>query len=42
MADRGEGVAAPNQRQRQNQQKQQQKKQQNQDCARQQHHLHIN
>ena len=40
MAERGEGVAAPNQRQGQNQQNQQQQ-QQNQDPAGQQQHLHI-
>ena len=39
MAERGEGTAAPNQRQGQNQQ---QDKQQNQDPAGQQQHLHIN
>ena len=37
MAERGEGVAVPNQRQGQNQQQQQ-----NQDPAGQQQHLHIN
>ena len=45
MAERGEGVAAPNQRQGQNQQNQQQnqqQQQQNQDPAGQQQHLHIN
>ena len=41
MAEKGEGVAAPNQRQGQNQQNQQQH-QQNQDPAGQQQHLHIN
>ena len=38
MAEKGEGVAAPDQRQRQNQQQQQQ----NQDPAEQQQHLHLN
>ena len=38
MAERKEGVAVPDQKQRQNQQNQQQ----NQDPARQQQHLHIN
>ena len=45
MAERGEGVAVPNQRQRQNQQNQQQNQQlqqQIQDPAGQQQHLHIN
>ena len=45
MAERGEGVAAPNQRQGQNQQNQQQNKQLQQpiqDQAGQQDHLHIN
>ena len=45
MAERGEGVAAPNQRQGQHQQIQQQNQQQtqqNQDPAGQQQHLHIN
>ena len=41
MAERGEGVAATNQREGQNQQNQQQQ-QQNQDPAGQQQHLHIN
>ena len=42
MAERGEGAAAPNQRQGQNQQQNQQQ-QQNQDPAgQQQQHLHIN
>ena len=44
MAEKGEGVAAPNQRQGQNQQNQQQnqQQQQNQDPAGHQQHLHIN
>ena len=45
MAERGEGVAAPNQRQGQNQQNQQQNQQLQQliqDTAGQQQHLHIN
>ena len=45
MAERGEGVAAPNQRQGQNQQNQQQNQQPQQliqDQAGQQQHLHIN
>ena len=42
MAERGEGVAAPNQRQGQNQQQNQQQQQQNQDPAGQVQHLHIN
>ena len=44
MAERGEGIAAPNQRQGQNQQNQQQNHQQQQiqDPAGQQQHLHIN
>ena len=47
MAERGEGVAVPNQRQRQNQQnqqqnQQQQQQQQNQDPEGQQQHLHLN
>ena len=43
MAERGEGIAAPNQRQGQNQQNQQQNQQpqQNQDPEGQQQHLHI-
>ena len=41
MAERGECVAAPNQRQGKNQQQNQQQ-QQNQDPAGQQQHLHIN
>ena len=41
MAERGEGVAAPDQRQRQNHQNQQ-NQQHNQDQAGQQQHLHIN
>ena len=45
MAERGEGVAAPNERQGQNQQNQQQNQQlqqPNQDPVGQQQHLHIN
>ena len=45
MAEIGEGVAVPNQRQGQNQQNQQQnqqQQQQNQDPAGEQQHLHIN
>ena len=45
MAERGEGIAVPNQRQGQNQQNQQQNQQwqqQNQDSAGQLQHLHIN
>ena len=44
MAERGEGVAAPDQRQRQNEQNQQQNQQQqhNLDPAGQQQHLHLN
>ena len=42
MAERGEGVEAPNQRQGQNQQQSQQQQQQNQDPAGQQQHLRIN
>ena len=47
MAERGEGVAVPDQRQRQNQQnqqqnQQQQQQQQNLDPAGQQQHLHLN
>ena len=43
MAERGEGVAVPDQRQRQNQQNpQQNQQQQNQDPAGQQQHLHLN
>ena len=45
MAERGEGIAAPNQRQGKNQQNQQQNKQQqqqNHDPKGQQQHLHIN
>ena len=44
MAERGEYIAVPNQRQGQNQQNQQQnqQQQQNQDPAGQQQHLHIN
>ena len=44
MAEKGEGVVAPNQRQGQNQQNLQQNQQQqkNQDVAGQQQHLHIN
>ena len=45
MAERGEGIAVPNQRQGQNlenQQQNQQQQQQNQDPAGQQQHLHIN
>ena len=41
MAEKGEGIAVPNQRQGQNQQQNQQQ-QQNQDPAGQQQHLHIN
>ena len=44
MAERGEGVAVPDQRQRQNQQQNQQQQQQQQNLgpAGQQQHLHIN
>ena len=45
MAERGEGVAAPNQRwgqNQQNQQQNQQQQQQNQHPAGQQQHLHMN
>ena len=42
MAERGEGVPAPQHRQQQNNQQQQQQQQQNQDPAGQQQHLHLN
>ena len=42
MAERGEGTAAPNQRQGQNQQQNQQQQQNQNPAGQQQQHLHIN